>query len=192
MNMLEFVNEIIAFIESIGPAGALIGGAFITIESIIPILPLFAFITLNFVVFGHFFGFIISWIFTILGCIISYLIFRNGLGNWFEKFEKDKKRLSKYVEKFKHISLGMLVLIIAMPFTPAFVVNIAAGLCKMDFKKFFVSIVIGKISLVFFWGFIGSSFLESISNPVILFVICLLMLGVYILSRIVNKKLDIE
>ena len=58
--------------------------------------------------------------------------------------------------------------------------NIAAGLTKMDFKKYFISLLIGKISLVYFWGFVGTSFIESISNPKILIKIFILLLITYI------------
>ena len=68
-----------------------------------------------------------------------------------------------------------------MPFTPAFMVNIVAGLIKMDFKKYFIALLFGKIALVYFWGFIGTSFIESIQNPVILFKIVVIMGCTYLL-----------
>ena len=52
-------------------------------------------------------------------------------------------------------------------------------------------------SVLMNWLLIWKYALKSEDAPILLyvwliFVICLLMLGVYILSRIVNKKLDIE
>ena len=118
-------------------------------------------------------------IFTVLGCIMSYFIFKKGLGNKFEIFTENKEILKKYKKVFKDISLGKLTLLISIPFTPAFLINIACGLVKMDFKKYLISILIGKIALVYFWGFIGVSFVESINNPIILVKIAI--------SKIVNK-----
>ena len=66
-------------------------------------------------------------------------------------------------------------------------------LCSnMDTKKYLISIIIGKIFLVYFWGFIGTSLIESISNPKILIEIGIMMLIAFILSKIVNKKYRIE
>ena len=56
---------------------AIFMGFFIVIlESIIPMLPLAVFIAINMIAFGNFFGFIISWIGTILGCSLAYSFFR--------------------------------------------------------------------------------------------------------------------
>lgn len=194
--MLDFImsifDGIMSFIEYNGTAGALVGCGLILIESIFPVLPLVAFITINFLVFGKLVGFILSWTFTILGCIISYFIFKNGFGNKFEKLTEDKVTLKKYKHLFKNISVTQLVLLIAMPFTPAFMVNIAAGLVKMDFKKYLIGLIIGKISLVYFWGFIGTSFVDSFKNPIILIKIVILLILSYVVTVLVNKVLKIK
>ncbi len=190
--MKEIVDVIIEFIKNSGPSGALLGCGFIVIESILPVLPLMFFITINFLAFGHFFGFLISWLFTIMGCIFSYMIFRNGFGNKYNKYIRDKDNLVTLTKNIKNISFTNLVLILSLPFTPAFLVNIAAGLSKMRFIKFFFSILIGKIALVYFWGFIGTSFVDSLSNPLILLKIVFIMFIMYLISLYVNKKFKID
>ena len=67
------------FLMSIGLLGYVLSCFCILIESIIPVLPLSVFITLLFYKFGSLFGFIISYIFTVLGCIISYKIFNSKI-----------------------------------------------------------------------------------------------------------------
>jgi uncharacterized membrane protein YdjX (TVP38/TMEM64 family) len=185
------INEIVDIINSLGVIGALLGCLIILIESIIPIIPLMVFITLNFYVFGTVFGFILSWIFTLLGCIISYMIFKYGFGNKFDYLTENKEKLKKYKNAFKNISIPKLAIIIAIPFTPAFMVNISAGLVKMDFKKYLLALLIGKIGLVYFWGFVGTSFLDSIGNPLILLKIIIIILCTYLLSKILNKVFKI-
>lgn len=189
--MEELLNQIIGVVESLGAYGALLGCLIILIESIVPIIPLMVFITVNFLVFGNIIGFIISWIFTILGCIMSYYIFRNGLGKKFEYLTSNKETLKKYTKYFKDISFGKLVILIAIPFTPAFVINIVAGLTKMDFKKYFVALLIGKISLIYFWGFVGTSFIDSIGDTIILIKIFVIVTCTYIISKVVNKVIKI-
>lgn len=189
--MVDFLNDIVNFIQDSGAWGAVFSCGLILIESIFPFLPLVVFITINFLVFGNIWGFLISWVFTIFGCILSYFIFKKGFGNKFDNLTENKKLLKKYKSIFKDISVGKLTLLIAMPFTPAFMVNIAAGLVKMDFKKYIIGLIIGKVGLVYFWGFIGSSFVESISNPAILIKIFIIMAITYVLSLIINKFLKI-
>ena len=190
--IIDFLNMIVEFIQNSGTFGVIISVCFIFVESILPVLPLSVFITINFMVLGPLIGFIISWIFTVLGCIMSYTIFRKGLGNKFDNLTSNKKLLNKYKHLFKNISTTKLLLIIAMPFTPAFVVNIVCGLIKMDFKKYFIALLFGKIAMVYFWGFVGTSLVESINNPIILLKIVLIMSITYLLYVILRKVLKFE
>ena len=189
--MVELAEQIVVFIEDLGWIGGLIGSLLIIVESILPVLPLFVFITLNFVCFGNIIGFIISWFFTVIGCILSYKLFNGKLSDKYNRIVKDKDKILKYTKKFKNISLGSLAVLVAIPFTPAFIVNIAAGLSKMDFKKYIFAISIGKIALVYFWGYVGTSLIESIQNPIILIKIAIILLITYIISLITNKILKI-
>lgn len=192
-SIVLILEEIVEFIQKSGSLGVFISCGMMMVESILPFLPLGVFITITMLVLGKLWGFIASWFFTIIGCIISFFIFRNGFGKKFDHLTENKELIKKYKKMFKDISLGKLVLIIAMPFTPAFVVNIASGLCKMDFKKFFIAIVIGKISMVYFWGYIGTSLVDSITNPLVIVKIIISMALCYLIFIIVKKvfKLDL-
>ena len=91
-----------------------------------------------------------------------------------------------------NLKFEQLTTIIAIPFTPAFLVNICAGLSEMSYKKFIASLLIGKIFLVYFWGFVGVSLLESIKNPIYLVRVGVLLIIAYVISRIVNKKFNLN
>ena len=195
MNIFEFVNTIVENVmNDLGAFAPILACFLIVIESIFPILPLSLFITVNAYYMGYVPGFIVSYVLTCVGCYISYLFCSNKLKkhyyNMLDKSEHKKlKRITKQIQKLK---LEELTLIVAMPFTPAFLVNIAAGLVGIDKKKYIISIIIGKISLVVFWEFIGTSLIESINNPVTLIEIGLFMLVAFIISKIVSKKFRME
>lgn len=187
----SFVKYSTDFLTSYGPiAGILL----IILESIIPALPLSVFITLNILAFGNIVGFLISWLSTILGCTLSFFFFRKLFSDKLDKFikKKDSKKLESVMNSINDISFSNLVLLIAMPFSPAFLINIASGLSKVDFKKFLISIAIGKMIMVYFWGYIGTSLLESLTDITVLFKIGILLVIAYILSRLVGKKLKVE
>ena len=178
------------FLMSIGIMGYILSCFCILIESIIPILPLSVFITLLFYKFGTLLGFIISYTFTILGCILSYKIFNSKLRNKLETYidNNNKKILNKLLKRIKRIKFNNLCLLIALPFTPAFLINIAAGLANIEKKKYIYSLLIGKIFLVIFWGFIGTSLINSIKNPINLAYITLLLIPCFIISKLVEKR----
>lgn len=193
MEVLEALNELINnLLNLLGSWGALLGCVFILFESIIPMLPLSLFITLNFVTFGSIIGFIISWVFTVLGCMMSYYIFRSSVSEKRLNKFKENNTLKKVINVIENMSFTSLVTLIAIPFTPAFAVNIAAGICRVPKRKFLLALMLGKISLVYFWGFVGVGLIESLKNPSKLIGVVILIIIVYIISYILSKKLKIK
>lgn len=195
MDILEFIDTIVTnLLNDIGVFAPILACLLIIIESIVPILPLALFITINFYYMGSIVGFLVSWSLTCVGCYISYKLCRKKLKTHFDNMldKKEHKKLHKLMRRIDKLSLEQLTILIAIPFTPAFMINIAAGLSNMDSKKYIISIIIGKISLVFFWGFIGTSLIESVSNPKILIEIGIMLVIAFIISKIVNKKFRIE
>lgn len=181
----NFINFMISYL---GVAGPILGCCLITIESIVPILPLCVFITLNCMTFGPILGFIISWFFTCLGCYLSFLLFRKKIKNWFDRKIRVMESANKLMKVVEKCNEGELAMIVAVPFTPAFLVNIAAGLSKMEQKKFLLGIGIGKLFMVYFWGFIGTNLIQSLTNPLILIKVACMLIIAYTLSKLVTKK----
>ena len=182
-----------AFLSELGILGGIIASILMIIESILPMMPLFVFITLTFYTFGKWLGFIICWACTCMGCFLSFAIFRSKIKKWFEKRiakpGSKTRKLMKYIEK---MSLASLALLVAIPFTPAFTINIAAGLSNMSFKKFSYAMLIGKIFMVYFWGYIGTTLVESLTNPLYLVKIIIMLTLAFIVSKVVTKYLNVE
>lgn len=187
----QFVTNITNYLTALGPIS---GVVLILLESIFPVLPLSVFIALNIIAFGNFFGYIISLISTIVGCLGSFFLFRScfqkKLYHYIKK--KDSISLENMMKAISGISFSNLVLLIAIPFSPAFLINIAAGLSKISKEKFFFSLLIGKSVMVYFWGYIGKSLLESLTDVTVLVRISVLLLISLMLSRIVEKKMKVR
>lgn len=185
----SFVQLITSYLQQFG---ILFGILLIISESIIPVLPLGVFIAFNMMAFGSIKGFLLSWIATCTGCYLSYFFFSKCFSKMLLKSTKNREKLDKVVKKMQNMDFSRLVLIVALPFTPAFLVNIACGLVRVNLKKFMTAILIGKLSIVYFWGFVGKSMLESISDLTTIVVLCLLLFVSYLISKMVSKKLEIE
>ncbi len=194
--MAEFFNKISEMIDvlitMLGVWGPLLGCLLIVIESIIPILPLAAFITLNFLAFGNILGFIISWIFTVVGCFISFYMFDKGFKNIFEKKLRNKEVVNKFMKIIDSIKFEQLVTLLAIPFTPAFAVNIAAGLSNMKSSKYLKALILGKAFMVYFWGFVGTSLIQSLTNPASFIKVIVIMAVAFIASKVINKVIKID
>lgn len=189
--MEQFITDLVSSVTNVmGNLGIFSGILLIILESMIPILPLAVFIALNIITFGNLIGFIISWLSTILGCMLMFFICRK-LKNWFDKKYKDNETVKKLRKKFNDISYSSLVLIMAIPFTPAFAVNIAGGLSDIEPKKFFAALFVGKLPMIYFWGFIGKSFLESMTDVATLVQICVMLILALLVSKVANKFLKL-
>lgn len=189
----EVVNNAVNYIQLYGPW---LGFLIIILESILPFLPLFVFIALNVEAFGFIFGFILSWAATIVGCLISYFFFKSLVGKRVDKYinrdKKKKERLRKIVLAIKKVKFSTLVVLMALPFSPAFLFNIACGITNVKFKKFFLALLISKVSIIYFWGFIGTSLIDSIMDVTILIRVLLMLFIAFVISKFVMKKYDIE
>lgn len=185
--METFINNAVNAITDIMNNCGVISGIFLIIlESMIPILPLGVFVALNIISFGEVVGFIVSWLSTVVGCMIAFYLCRSLKQNYEKKYKKDTN-INKFRKKIDEISLSNLVLILALPFTPAFAVNIGAGLSNISSKRYFMALLIGKIPMIYFWGFIGKSFIESITDIYTIMQIIGMLVLAYLVSKLVNK-----
>ena len=194
-NMKELIDAFVSnstnILTSIGP----IGGVFLIIlESIFPMLPLSVFITLNMLSFGSFFGFIISWLSTIVGCMLSFTLFRHFFQKKLYRFikKKEQDKFANIMNAISNINFSNLVILIAIPFSPAFLINIAAGLSKIKIENFFLAVIIGKMVMVYFWGYIGTTLLESLTDITVLFKIGGLLVIAFFISKIIENKLKVR
>lgn len=184
--MGELINKLTSFI---GQFGVFSGFLLVFLESMVPILPLSVFVALNIFTYGNVIGFIVSYIGTVSGSICAYLLCKK-FNNYFEKKYKGNQKVRNLKKKIRKIKLPILVLILAIPFTPAFAINIAAGLTGFDFKKYFVALVIGKLPMIYFWSFIGASLKESLTDVTILAKIGVMLVVTYLVSMVVNKFIN--
>ena len=96
------------------------------------------------------------------------------------------------MSKFQKISFSSLVLVISLPFTPAFLVNIICGIARVSKRKFLFSIFIGKVFMILFWGYVSKSLIESMTDINTIIIVSLMLIVAYVISKFVSKKVDLE
>lgn len=180
--------------DFVSNGGLLCGFLLVFIECFIPMLPLNIFVALNINSFGIIVGISISWVATCLGSIICYYIFKYLDTKFTEKFLNRKLivKIRRALHSFEKINFSELVLLVTLPFTPSFLINILCGLVKMTKKKFISALLIGKIFSIVFWGYIGKSFIDSLTDIKSLVFIGITLLIAYIISKIISKKFNME
>jgi uncharacterized membrane protein YdjX (TVP38/TMEM64 family) len=192
---VDIVNFIIDYsTEFISTGGILFGFFLVFIECFIPALPLSVFVTLNINAFGFLLGVVISWIATCTGSFLCYLLFSFIEEKFLSKLFNRKfiKKISNNIDKFRNISFSLLVLILTLPFTPSFLINILAGLAGISREKYITALLIGKAFMIIFWGYIGSSLLKSLTDIYSIIYIIIALGLAYIISKIISHRLDLE
>ena len=189
--LTELINMATEMVQS---GGLIIGFLLIIIEAFLPVLPLGAFVTLNVNAFGIFPGLLLSWIATIIGSYLMYLLcYYISTKIIYEFLKKETKE--KVVDKmttFKNIKLTNLVLIITLPFAPSCFINLLAGVSNIKKEKYLIALIIGKAFMISFWAYIGMSLIESLTDIKAIIFILLILLVAYVVSKIISKKLKIE
>lgn len=192
---MEYITELVnKSTELIASGGLIVGFLLILLEAFLPMLPLGVFVSLNINAFSFLPGVAISWTANVLGSYIAYLFFCFLSKKLLYKFLRNKtiKKIDDQVQKFNRISFTNLVLILTLPFTPSCFINLLAGLSGIAKIKYLSSLIIGKAFMITFWGYIGKSFIESMTDiKAIIYIITILILA-YIISKIVSKKMNIE
>ena len=189
---MELINNLVEyFTKLLQDGGLILGIVLILLESVIPALPLGVFVALNINAYGTILGIILSWISTCLGCYLSFLLFSLFSNKFLNKIEH-KNKLRKVIMQMKTINFSNLVVLIALPFTPAFAINIAAGLVGLDKRKFAVALLTGKIFMISFWVLVGKSLIESLTDISSLITATILLIFAYLLSKLISKKMKIE
>lgn len=192
---MNVVNELIMYSTNIiTNTGILLGIALIIIESFIPILPLGVIVALMTNAYGMIIGITISWIANCIGCYLVYALFffiaEKNIDKFLNKYKSKFAIDEKY--NFKNISLANLTVIIALPFTPSFLINILSAVTKISRKKYIFALLIGKFFMISFWAYIGKSFIDSMSDIKTIITIIIMIILSYTISKIVSKKFKIE
>lgn len=193
--MMSALNELITYCTILVTNGGwLVGFILVLLESFLPILPLGAFVALNVNAFGFIPGITISWIATTIGSFLTYILFFYVSNKIIYKVINQNKQ-NKIIDKisvFKKIKLTHLVLIMTVPFAPSCFINLLAALAAIPKDKYLISLIIGKALMIIFWGYIGKSFIESMTNIKAIIFILLILLIAYLITKIVSKKFKIE
>ena len=157
-NIMMLINEY----RSFGP----IPGILLPIlEAFLPFLPLFLFVMANTNAFGLWFGFLFSWIGSVTGALLVFLLVRRfGQRRLLQVLKKHPQvqKLMKWVERR---GFGPLFILICFPFTPSAVVNIVAGLSKIGIYQYMLAVMIGKLVMIFTISFVGYDIRSLITQP---------------------------
>lgn len=187
----EFYYQLI---DVFGPFGFLAGIMIAMIEAFIPPLPLAAFVTINVITFGFFYGYLFSYIGTVIGSYCVFLLFskfgHRYMTGYIEKHAKAKSMLHWIHDK----GVFPIIVLLTFPFTPSVIVSGLAALADIKPKDYLVALMSGKLFMVLSLSFIGVNVTSFVTQPIKSAIFIVLTLSVsfvakYLLGRYEKRVL---
>ena len=132
------------------------------------------------IIYGLFWGTIISWVGEVVGALIMYVfaryLFRSAVKGWIKN--------SPYLKQVDDYSAanGFKVLLIArlLPLAPSGIITAIAAISRMSFRDFFLATLVGKLPPVIIKVMLGHDLVFASENMTRLVLIIILVLVVYL------------
>jgi len=155
------------------------------LESFIPALPLIAIVAFAIGAYGPFFGFLYSYIGSLGGSILVFLLFRRIIKPYFMHLVPQRKNLGKLVDWVSRQTPVTIFMLASFPFTPSSVLNTTFGLSDFAELPYIVAIAAGKLIMIALLALFGNSVVNVVQNPYYL----ILMIALFLLMRYVYAKI---
>ena len=190
MGTVEFWENLFHSFRILGPLAPIL---LAMVESFVPVMPLIAIVTLNVAAHGMVLGFIYSWIGNVVGSAFVFLFFRKLIKPYALRFSDRHPKIKKARDWVNgKLRWQALFFIIIMPFTPSSFVNFAVGLSDFDEKLYIKVMATAKIIMLILLSLFGQSVVQAIKNPAFLLLAGALALALWLISKYINKKNNLE
>ncbi len=158
------------------------------LESFIPALPLIAIVTFSTGAFGPYFGFLFSYIGSLGGSILVFLLIRKVVKPYFMHWVPKRKNLDRWMRWVSRQTPDTIIMLSAMPFTPSSLLNLTFGLSEFLAMKYIVSIALGKFIMIGAMAMFGHTMIRSLGDPWVLLGLGMIYLVVHLLYRNIKAK----
>ncbi|MHC0036762.1 TVP38/TMEM64 family protein [Pseudoneobacillus sp. C159] len=186
------IENIMGLIQQYRALGPIPGIVLPMLEAFLPFLPLFLFVMANASAFGLWLGFLFSWIGACIGALLVFLFFRRfgqkRFLNFLHRYDKVKK-LMTWVENH---GFGPIFLLLCFPFTPSALVNIVAGLSKINIYQYMLAVLIGKFVMIFMISFIGYDLRSLITQPLRTAIVIAVIIILWYVGKRIEVRLNIS
>ena len=189
MGTVEFWDQLFHSFQILGPFVPML---IAMVEAFIPALPLIAIVTLNVAAHGALLGFVYSWIGSVFGSILFFALCRKFFKPWITRFADKHPKIMKARNWVNTINKKALFLIITMPFTPSCFVNFAMGVSDFDAKTYIKIMAAAKIIMLILLSLFGQSVVQAFENPVFIVLAVLLVVVLYLVSRYIRKRHNLD
>ena len=190
------LSNVEGLLEGYQGLGIFLGVLLPMLEAVFPPLPLVAFVLANAAAYGFLIGFLLSWTGTVAGSLIVFMFIRWLAHKRLRTFLERSKKIERMLEWVDQRGFGPVFFVSSIPFTPSALINVVAGLSKMNPYSFFLSIMLGKAIMIGIVTFVGADWRAMLANPlrlipVVIGVVIFWFIGKWLERRMYRKHPNI-
>lgn len=183
------MENIVELTQSYKAFGPLIGFLLPFIEAFLPFLPLFVFVFANATAYGLWLGFLLSWGGSVIGAYAVFLLVRKYGRARFMTFMTRHDKVQKLIHWVERNGFGPLFLLLCLPFTPSALVNLVAGLSNIRKHYYLLTVMAGKLVMVFTISFVGYDLRALFTQPIRTAIVVLVIILLYVIGKILENRL---
>jgi uncharacterized membrane protein YdjX (TVP38/TMEM64 family) len=180
---VESIQRLVEFLRSLGWIGPLVSIGLMMLQAIIAPLPSFVIASANGMVYGIFWGTVISWIGGMAAAMLNFWLARRLGYGYVQKLAKK----SKVVGRIDQISgkNGFMVIIIArlLPIVSFDVISLLAGLSSMRLAVFLIATGVGQIPGTLLYVILGHDLIHLAEYQNRLWIIAGILIGLILITK---------
>ncbi|MGV3489377.1 MAG: TVP38/TMEM64 family protein [Tuberibacillus sp.] len=170
--------------------GPFLGILLPALEAFLPFLPLIVFVLANAAAYGFVLGFLFSWIGTVLGSLVVFLIVRWIVNKRLKQTLQKNKKIQSMLMWIDRHGFGLVFFVLSIPFTPSSLINVVSGLSNISPRSFFLAVMLGKMVMIGIITLIGTDWQNIVADPKRIIPILVGILVFWLIGRFIEKKLN--
>lgn len=182
-------ESLLYLLEEYRDLGPLTGILLPMLEALLPFLPLVVIVAGNAAAYGFWLGFLYSWIGAVSGSLLVFFIIRRLARQRFMRFISRHSKVLSTLAWFERHGFGMIFLLFCFPFTPSSLINVVAGVSKINVWTFSLAVIFGKMVMISVVAFVGHDIVSLIKQPVQLIILLVVMVVLWIVGKYIEMRL---
>ncbi len=159
----------------------------ILVQAMVPVIPFVMLCSAVGILFGVGKGIAILWVGTLTGASITFFLSRMLGYRW--AVPEYEGKVTAYLDKMNGPGGFLIILTLRLlPYFPAPLVNITAGISRMKFAAFLSASAIGKLPFIIGYTYLGYNLINSKDYALMLAVFAALVIIPYLIMKIAKKE----
>lgn len=170
--------------------GFIVGFLLVFIEAFLPFLPLVVIVILNINSYGIIIGFLVSYIASVAGSYLVFLIVRNLFRKPAQRYIEKHDKLNRMLKFIDERGFTFLFILLSLPFTPSSIVNVITALSNIRRHVYLYILLASKFIMILSMTLVGYDITSFFDSPVKLIFSLVFLVLLYLLSKWYQKYLE--